>query len=182
MKRTALTLTIVSALLFSVVAGIQLVKIGWGYPLPCGPPFVSPTISILSPQNDTTYVGQVPLIFNMTPNGFPPGNPYSDHGPWGFSYGYSLDGEGAVAVVENTNMTLQGLSPGNHCIIMHLVYLMSQTKFYADSEPIYFNVTEPFPTTLLIATSVIVAVVCIGLFVYFKKRKPVSKEKKQNTA
>jgi len=31
--------------------------------------------------------------------------------------------------------------------------------------------SEPFPTTIAIASSVIVAVVCIGLFVYFKKHK-----------
>ena len=31
--------------------------------------------------------------------------------------------------------------------------------------------SEPFPTTLVIATSVIIAVIAIGLFVYFKKHK-----------
>jgi hypothetical protein len=30
--------------------------------------------------------------------------------------------------------------------------------------------TEPFPTTLVIASAVLVAVICIGLLVYFKKR------------
>lgn len=34
---------------------------------------------------------------------------------------------------------------------------------------------DPFPTTLLIASSAIVAIVCIGLFVYFKKRKNEAK-------
>jgi hypothetical protein len=41
---------------------------------------------------------------------------------------------------------------------------------------------EPSPTTLVITTSVIMAVIVISLFVYFRKHKPLSKEKKQNTA
>jgi hypothetical protein len=172
MKKIALALTLVSALLFSLVAEIQLVAaLAWSHEPPAGPPFVSPTVSVISPQNDSTYSGNVPLIFNMTPGGFPPGDPYSDRGPWGYGYFYSLDGEDFVWIAEETNTTLYWLSPGNHCILLRLGYMMSRSGFCVDAEPVYFNVVEPFPTTLVIATSVIVAVVCIGLFVYFKRRK-----------
>ena len=40
---------------------------------------------------------------------------------------------------------------------------------------------EPFPTTLVIATSVIIGVIFIGLFVYFRIHKPLSKQKTQKT-
>jgi hypothetical protein len=38
------------------------------------------------------------------------------------------------------------------------------------SETIVFNI-EPFPTTIVIASVITVAVVGVGLLVYFKKRK-----------
>jgi hypothetical protein len=83
--------------------------------------------------------------------------------------GYSLDEQADVTVDGNT--TLKGLSSGEHNIT---VYATDEAGNVGASETIYFSaaVPEPFPTTLVIAASgASVAVIGIGLLVYFKKRK-----------
>jgi len=102
---------------------------------------------------------------------------------------------------ENQSITLvgnlSGLTEGNHTI----QFWVNSVTFYhpadtprtfygwwtvvaempveALSDTVSFSVTnqeieteaKPFPTTLAIATSLIIAVVCLSLFVYFKKHK-----------
>ena len=79
---------------------------------------------------------------------------------------YSLDGQDNVTITGNT--TLTGLSKGYHNVT---IYAMDETGNTGASETIYFNVevSEPFPTTLAVASIVTITVIGIGLLVYFKK-------------
>ena len=80
---------------------------------------------------------------------------------------YSLDGHDNVTIAGNT--TLTGLSDGEHYIT---VYYTDIAGNVGASETVYFNVEVPFPTALVVAASVAsVAVISVGLLVYFKKRK-----------
>jgi hypothetical protein len=67
--------------------------------------------------------------------------------------------------------TLTGLSSGLHNVT---VYAEDTFGNEGASETITFTVEvpEPFPTTLVVATSIAtVAMVSVGLLAYFKKRK-----------
>jgi len=82
---------------------------------------------------------------------------------------YVLDGQKNVTI--DGNVTVTGLSVGSH----HLtVYVWDTAGNLGRSETITFTIAkeEPFPTTLLIVSVVVVvaAVVGLGLLVYFKKR------------
>jgi outer membrane protein assembly factor BamB len=171
-RKTSFVIVFVFALLFLMVVGTQFVKIGRSNPILEG--FICPTISIISPQNNTTYLDEVPLTFVETRGDFEPGSVYSDHYVTKNTCGYSLDGEGDVFVGENT--TLTGLSAGPHQIVLHLRYHIERTPFDISTETIYFNVkvTEPFPLVPVVAVSaVLIAVlVAVGFLVYFKKYKP----------
>ena len=80
---------------------------------------------------------------------------------------YSLDGKENVTIAENT--TLSGLSNGKHNVT---IYGSDFAGNAGASETIYFNVAEPFPAVpVAVASVIVVAVVCAGLLVYFKKRK-----------
>ena len=118
-----------------------------------------PTIQIISPDQNKTYdADNVTLTFNV------------DRAVSKLSY--SLDEEANVTITGNT--TLTGLSNGIHNVV---VYAFDQEGNVGASEIALFNVTrqqnlEPFPTALVVATSVAaIAVVGIGLLLYFKKRK-----------
>lgn len=82
--------------------------------------------------------------------------------------GYSLDGQDNVTV--SGNVTLGELASGLHNVT---VYAKDVFGYVGASETIFFTIVEPEPfPTALVATSVItVAVVSIGLLLYFKKRK-----------
>lgn len=84
---------------------------------------------------------------------------------------YSLDQQTNITISGNT--TLSGLSNGGHNVT---VYALDETGNMGASETTYFSVEipevpEPFPTTIVVASVASVAVVSIGLRVYFKKRK-----------
>ena len=70
------------------------------------------------------------------------------------------------------NTALNGLSNGEHNVT---VYVQDYMGNIGASETILFIVKEPepepFPATLITTAIVSVAVVGIGLLVYFKKRK-----------
>ena len=78
---------------------------------------------------------------------------------------YSLDGEETVTI--NGKTTLTGLANGDHNIT---VYAKDEAG-NVGSETTYFSVEVPFPTTMVIAPVASVAVVGVGLLVYFKKHK-----------
>ena len=80
---------------------------------------------------------------------------------------YSLDGLENVTFVDD--ITLSGLDVGEHNIVVYATDMAGNT---GTSETIYFSVEEPFPTTLVAASVITVAIVSIGLLVYFKKRNP----------
>lgn len=66
------------------------------------------------------------------------------------------------------NTTLTDLSNGTHTLTVYVI-----TERGRASQTVHFTVSlEPLPTTLVVAASVaIVAVVGVGVLVYFKKRK-----------
>jgi hypothetical protein len=116
---------------------------------------VSPSVSVLSLVSKTYDVSDVPLEFTVN-------EPYS-------RVSYSLDGQENVTISGNT--TLIGLPNGDHNVT---VYATDETGNVGASETIYFkvDVSEPFPTALVAVASVAtIAVVGVGLLVYFKKRK-----------
>lgn len=136
-----------------------------GFPSPSpspSPTATPPTVSILSPENKTSPASSLSLTFTV-----------SEPTSW---IGYSLDGEANVTIAGNT--TLNGLSQGSHRLTIYATDTAGNT---GASETIYFTIaqetepepqqSEPFPTTLVVAASgASVAVVSVGLLVYFKKR------------
>jgi N-acetylneuraminic acid mutarotase len=113
----------------------------------------SPAVYIFSPENKTYASSNISLVFTVN-------EPTS----W---LGYSLDGQDNVTFGGNT--TLSGLPNGSHNLT---VYATDQYGNTGASETVYFNVEVPFPTTLVTVASVAtVAVVGVGLLVYFRRRK-----------
>jgi hypothetical protein len=112
----------------------------------------SPWITILSLENQTYYTSNVPLNFTV--------NEVNSQ------ISYSLDGLDNVTISGNT--TLTELPNGDHNIT---VYATDQCGNTGASETIYFTIIEPFPTMLAVASVAMIAVVGVGLLVYFKKRK-----------
>jgi parallel beta-helix repeat protein len=116
-----------------------------------------PKISIRSPKNQAYNESSVLLDFSV--------NVVSAVKAVNWT-GYSLDGNQNVTITGNT--TLTGLSSGLHNVT---VYANDTYGNMAASETVTFTIPQPFPVVPVAATSVIVAVVVVGLLVYFKKRK-----------
>jgi hypothetical protein len=117
-----------------------------------------PSISVLSPQNQTYNTAE--LLLNFTLN---------ENTSW---IGYSLDGQEAVTITGNT--TLTNLSYGSHTIT---VYANDTYGNMATSETIYFSVPEPFPTTWTVTAAAIVATGGVAFLFYFKRTKSNKKPK-----
>ena len=111
-----------------------------------------PKITVLSPENKVYDAADVPLEFIVD--------------DLASQLSYVLDGQESVAI--DGNITLSGLSNGEHNIT---VYAQDMAGNVGASETIRLSVELPFPTTLVVASVITVAVVGIGLAVYFKKRK-----------
>jgi N-acetylneuraminic acid mutarotase len=113
-----------------------------------------PIVSVLSPMNQTYNESSASLVFIVN-------KPVN----WA---GYSLDGKETVTITGN--ITVAGLSNGLHNIT---VYAKDEFGNTGTSETISFSVAEePFPVAPVAAASVAtVAVVGVGLLVYFRKRK-----------
>jgi hypothetical protein len=155
MKRTALAITLTSALLLSSLAGILHINLADANPNWID--FSKPTINILSPINQKYNVTEIPLNFTVSERVS--------------KLTYSLDGQAKVTISGNTNLT--GLSGGSHNLTVYATDLSGNT---GTSETIYFTIAEepkpePFPATLIVAPIASVAVAGAGLLVYFKKRK-----------
>jgi hypothetical protein len=116
----------------------------------------SPSITVLSPANNTYALPDIPLNFTVK-------EPASQ-------VAYCLDGKESIIIFGNT--TLTGLANGDHNIT---VYAKNDAGDIKVSETLFFNVKvpAPFPTATVVTVSGISAVVVIGasLLVYFKKRK-----------
>jgi parallel beta-helix repeat protein len=118
----------------------------------------SPRISVLSPVDQVFNESSVPLTFTVNKPAL-----------W---MGYSLDGQDNATISGNT--TIADVTSGVHNVT---VYAKDEFDNTGASETIIFTVDlpEPFPTTLVTAVSgVSIAAVCVGLLVYFKKRKASS--------
>lgn len=123
------------------------------YPLMVPVDNLVPSIKVLSPENKTYEASDV--LLNVTIN-----ESVSQ-------IRYSLDGQDNVTIAGNT--TLTDLSNGNHNLT---VYATDKAGNTGTSETITFSIVEPFPTVLIATSSVVsVAVISIGLLVYFRKRK-----------
>jgi hypothetical protein len=119
--------------------------------------YTSP-LSVLSPQNKTYTTTEIPLTFICREDRTHDGN---------FRYAaYVLDGIGSDYI--NENITLTDLSLSNHTI--H-VTVWTKNDYFSENIQFTIKEPEPFPTTLVIASVSIVAVIGIGLFVYFKKQR-----------
>jgi hypothetical protein len=115
----------------------------------------SPEITLISPENTTYYNTSVPLELIVNEQVF-----------WVW---YKLDGENNTEITGNT--TLIGLTVGVHNVT---VYAADSVGNVGASQTVHFTTTEPesFPTALIIAVSgVSIAIICVGLLVYFKKLK-----------
>ena len=133
------------------------------YPLmkPWEPDTEPPSISMISPENRTYNESNVTLAFSAS-------EPTS-------KISYSFDGQGNLII--SGNITLTGLPNGGHNIT---VYATDEAGNVGVSQIVYFevDVPEPFPTTLVVASVIIVAVFGIGLLVYFKRHKKEPGNKK----
>jgi hypothetical protein len=120
---------------------------------PIGYGTVPPAVAVVSPENRTYNVTSVSLVFTVN-------KPVV----W---MGYSLDGQETVTI--NGNTTLSGLYNGLHNIT---VYARDEFENTGASETIVFTVTEPFPTTWVVAA---IAIALTGgsafAIYYFKKPK-----------
>jgi hypothetical protein len=112
----------------------------------------SPMITILSLENQTYYTSNVPLNFTV--------NEVNSQ------ISYSLDGLDNVTISGNT--TLTELPNGDHNVT---VYATDQFGNTGASETICFTIIALFPTLLVVASVIIVAVIGAGLLFYFKKRR-----------
>jgi hypothetical protein len=120
---------------------------------PIGYGTVPPKVAVVSPVIGNNTSGNVSLAFRVN-------KPAS----W---MGYSLDGQDNITVTGN--ITLSGLASGLHNIT---IYARDEFNNMGASETITFTVAEPFPIALVATVSIAaVAVVSIGLLLYFKKRK-----------
>jgi len=115
-----------------------------------------PAVSIISPENKTYAINNIPLTFSLN-------EPAS-------SIAYSLDGQEHITITGNT--TLTGLPNGSHSLT---VYANDTTGNTGTSETIYFSIAkepESFPTTEVATAAVVTAtVVGAGLLIYFRKHK-----------
>jgi hypothetical protein len=114
-----------------------------------------PTISGMSIANKTYNLQDIPLSFNIDENT-----------SW---MAYNLDNQGNKTI--QGNITLTGLSDGSHSIV---VYANDTLGNKGKSETVFFTVsTSTFEDSipLIVLTGVVVVIVAVGLWVYFKKRK-----------
>ena len=144
-------------------------------------PYQPLTIDLPKPKIYTTNAISLTAILKI-PNEYPtPDNPNVTSVAW---MKYSLDGNQNVSITqfEQTNAwdivgstgymirgtaTLSELTNGNHSLVVYA----QKTNSEVSSDTINFIIDLPFPTTIVIASIVIVAVVGLGIFLYRIKTK-----------
>jgi hypothetical protein len=110
---------------------------------------VPPEVVVLSLGNKTYFTADVPLNIIVNDDS---------------QITYSLDGQKNMTFAGNT--TLTNLPKGVHNVTVYAEDVVGNVAV----STIRFNI-EPFPTTLVIASLITVAVASVRLLVYFKKRK-----------
>ena len=186
-KKALLTIAFISALLFSAVAGTNLVNVvkANGYI-----PEPTTQMTIGNPVNRTYYVNTTTLEFHVATS------------YWDFNFFYSLDGQDMKKVENLSTFSKVDLNAGKNpsvymtnlkgtCVLGNLsegghnvtVYQISYVNGDPQNEEIVYSAStqfriaippesEPFPTAPVAAASVaIITVVSAGLVIYFKKRK-----------
>ena len=122
------------------------------------PDSTQPDIAVQSPEAKTYYESYVSLNFTVN-------EPVS-------LMQYSLDAQDNITITGNT--TLSQLSYGLHNVT---IYAQDNAENVGASETIIFTIAmapkppEPFPAALVVASTGTVAIVGVGLLVYFRKRK-----------
>ena len=148
MKNRILGIAFVAVLLFSVLIGVQFVRLAaanfiYDDPYTPEPDKNPPTISILSPENKTYTVNNVSLAFGV-----------SEHISWA---SYSLDGQanvtiGNIPLVHGIgtfgNTTLIGLPDGTHSLI---VYARDEARNKGSSDMIYFTIDTIAPSISILS-------------------------------
>jgi hypothetical protein len=124
------------------------------------PDITAPAITVFSPQNKTYYeTGFLPINFSVN-------EPEC-------LIRYKLDSQEPVEI--SNNNTLIYFYFGSHNLTLYatdtLGNIGSQTVIFTLARLEETSPTEPFPATLLFVASVGIALVVIGLLVYFKKPK-----------
>ena len=197
MKRTILALTFIFALLFSFLAGAKAVEFDYGEFE--GLLYTPPVVTLLSPSSNESYsVSDVPLNVTVEVRCIILHN--LERVRW-LNYSLDGETAIPLTLVEPSlndisqlpyfvfgNSVLTGLCDGSHSLTIFGKTSVSGLNGYFN-ETVYFNVNtdkstgEPSPTmsplpepvsfaTILVRASVVVvAVVCVGLLIYFKKRK-----------
>jgi N-acetylneuraminic acid mutarotase len=144
---------VVDDIVYAIGGNVNLQYTPIGYRPP--PDTTPPTISFVSPENETYTVTDVPLTFTV-----------SEPTSW---IGYSLDGQAIVTIAGNT--TLTGLSDGSHSLTVYANDTYGNT---GTSETIYFSIkTQPselFPTTWIVVAVVAITVIIAVAAVALKKR------------
>ena len=108
-------------------------------------------LKVFSPENKTYSSSDVELDFSLNGSAS--------------QISYSLDGQKNVTIAGTS--TLTGLLSGEHSLT---VYATDEAGNIGVSETIYFTI-EPFPTTLVIASAVILCIVAVVILAYYKKYK-----------
>jgi len=186
-KKTALALTLIFALLFLVMSETRLVQAG--YEEFEGLPYDPPIVTIDFPSTNGIYSEpNVPLNVTVQIRGWIYGNIETIR--W---LNYSLDGQNTIPMTlivpsdltppyyVHGNDVLTGLSEGAHNLTIYGETAIggltgdfnATVSFRVDTSTA--PITEPFPTTLVAAALALVAVVGIGLVIHVKKRHSKTK-------
>jgi hypothetical protein len=113
-----------------------------------------PVISLFSPENKTYGLGNISLTFTID-------EPTS--AVW-----YKLDSDGKMGIWPVRNISLSGLDLGTH----NLTVTVRDEAGNRASKTVYFSVEETFTITLIAVAAIVLALLDLGLLVYyFKKRK-----------
>jgi hypothetical protein len=113
----------------------------------------TPLVSVLTPENTTYDVAEVPLNFTVNEEAS--------------RISYSLDGQEPVTI--NGNATLSGLTDGIHNVTVYAEDMAGNVGTTTAT----FTVTGPeiSLTLIVVASGASLAAIAIALFIYFKKRK-----------
>jgi hypothetical protein len=115
----------------------------------------SPKVSIISPENTTYDSSNVPFNFIVSESAS--------------LITYSLDGQDNSTW--NGNATLAGLLNGSHNLT---IYAWDLAGNLGVSKTVVFNIAkpklEPFPTVPIVVSTVSIAIACISIILYYRKR------------